>query len=87
MARYELIYLPSIAKDLRGLPKADVRRILARTEKLREDPHPAGAAKLEGTENRYRLRQGDYRILYCVDNDRIVVTVVKIGHRRDVYRN
>ena len=82
MARYELIYLPSITKDLRGLPKADVRHILARAEKLRDDPYPAGAAKLEGWENSFRLRQSDYRILYSVDNDRILVTVVKIGHRR-----
>ena len=87
MARYELIYLPSIARDLHGLPKADVRRILAKTEKLRDDAHPLGSKKLEGHENRYRLRQGDYRILYSVDDVRIVVAVVKIGHRSDVYRD
>ena len=86
MARYELIYLPSIARDLRGLPKAHVRRILARTERLRDDAHPPGSAKLEGHENRYRLRQGDYRILYSVDDVRVIVTIVKVGHRRDVYR-
>lgn len=86
MARYELIYLPSITKDLRGLPKTDVRRILARTEKLRDNAFPAGAMKLEGWENRYRLRQGNYRILYSVDDVRVVATVVKIGHRSDVYR-
>lgn len=86
MARYELIYLPSIAKDLRGLPKTDVRKILRRTESLREDPRPAGAVKLMGQE-RYRIRQGDYRIIYGIDDGRIIVTVVKIGHRRDVYRD
>ena len=86
MARYELIYLPSVAKDLRGLPKVIVRRILAKAEKLRDDAHPPGSAKLEGSEHRYRLRQGDYRILYCVDDVRIVITVVKVGHRREVYR-
>ncbi|HET7924431.1 MAG TPA: type II toxin-antitoxin system RelE/ParE family toxin [Rhodanobacteraceae bacterium] len=86
MARYELIYLPSIAKDLRGLPKTDVRRILRRAESLREEPRPPGAIKLMGQE-RYRIRQGDYRIIYAVDDDLIIVTVVKVGHRSDVYRD
>jgi len=85
MARYELLYLPSIAKDLRGLPKADVRRILARAERLRDDPYPPNALKLEG-EDRYRVRQGDYRILYSVDDGRVIIYIIKIGHRRDVYR-
>lgn len=85
MARYELVYLPSIAKDLRGLPKADIRRILARAEKLRDDPYPPGSLKLAGEEG-YRIRQGDYRILYSVDDRRVVVHIVKIGNRQDVYR-
>ena len=86
MARYELIYLPSITKDLRGLPKADVRKILRLAESLRDDPRPSGSVKLLG-EERYRARQGDYRIVYAVDDGPVIVTVVKIGHRRDVYRN
>ena len=86
MARYELIYLPSITKDLRGLPKADVRKILRLAESLRDDPRPSGSVKLLG-EERYRVRQGDYRIVYAVDDGLVIVTVVKIGHRRGVYRN
>lgn len=85
MARYELIYLSSVAKDLRGIPKDDVRRILARTESLASDPRPPGSTKLAGSE-RYRIRQGTYRILYSIDEHKIIVTVVKIGHRGDVYR-
>ncbi len=85
MARYELRYLPSIARDLRGLPRTDVRRILARTEKLRSDPYPPGFVKLAG-QDRYRIRQGNYRILYTVDDAIVLVEVVKIGHRSDVYR-
>jgi mRNA interferase RelE/StbE len=85
MARYELIYLPSIARDLRGLPKADVRRILQKAERLRDDPHPAGSIKVAG-QDRYRIRQGEYRILYTINDGRVLVTVVKIGHRRDIYR-
>jgi mRNA interferase RelE/StbE len=63
-----------------------VRKILRRAESLRDDPRPSGSVKLLG-EERYRVRQGDYRIVYAVDDGLVIVTVVKIGHRRDVYRN
>ncbi len=86
MARYELRFKPSVAKDLRGIPSADVRRILARIETLREDPRPPGAEKLSAQE-RYRLRQGDYRILYNVLDGEVIVEIVKVGHRREVYRD
>ncbi len=85
MARYELRFKPSVAKDLRGIPSADVRRILARIETLREDPRPSGSEKLSAQE-RYRLRQGDYRILYTVLDGEVIVEIVKVGHRREVYR-
>lgn len=85
MAIYELRVRASVAKDLRGLPKADVRRVLARIEGLSIDPRPAGAEKLSGDE-KYRIRQGDYRILYSIDDRQVIVEVVKVGHRREVYR-
>lgn len=85
MARYELRFKASVAKDLHGIPAADVRRILARIETLRENPRPPGAEKLTAQE-RFRLRQGDYRILYTVTEAEAVIEVVKVGHRRDVYR-
>jgi len=85
MARYELRFKPSVAKDLRDIPPADVRRILARIETLRDDPRPPTSEKLSAQE-RYRLRQGHYRILYTVSDAEVVVEVVKVGHRRDVYR-
>jgi mRNA interferase RelE/StbE len=85
MARYELRVKPSVARDLRGIPQADVRRILARIETLREDPRPPGSEKLSAQE-RYRLRQGNYRILYTVSDAELIVEVVKVGHRREVYR-
>ena len=85
MARYELRFKPSVAKDLRDIPRADVRRILARIETLCDDPRPSGSEKLSAQE-RYRLRQGNYRILYTVADAEVVVEIVKVGHRREVYR-
>lgn len=86
MARYSLSIKRSVAKDLRRIPNEDVARILARIEVLADDPRPPGCEKLSGQE-RYRLRQASYRIIYEIRDDELVVTVVKIGHRRDVYRS
>ncbi|MEE4303561.1 MAG: type II toxin-antitoxin system RelE/ParE family toxin [Wenzhouxiangella sp.] len=85
MARFELAFRRSVAKDLRRIPKRDVKRILQRVESLRDDPRPAGCEKLSGQE-RYRIRQGVYRILYEILDRRLIVTVVKVGHRKQVYR-
>jgi mRNA interferase RelE/StbE len=86
MARYELRVKLSVAKDLRGVPKVDVRRILARMEALRDDPRASGCEKLAGNRELYRVRQGVYRIVYTVDDALVIVEVVKVGHRGDVYR-
>lgn len=85
MGRFELRFKPSVAKDLRGVPKSDIRRLLNRIESLRDEPRPAGCEKLTGREL-YRIRQGVYRVVYSVDDDRVVIEVIKVGHRRDVYR-
>ena len=85
MARYKLEFKRSVAKDLRPIPKKDVRRILERIEALPGNPRPAGCEKLSGLE-RYRIRQGRYRILYEIIDDQLLVTVVKIGHRRSIFR-
>ena len=86
MARYRLLFKQSVAKDLRALPQADVAAILRRIETLADDPRPSGCEKISAQE-RYRVRQGVYRVLYEIRDQELVVTVVKIGHRRDVYRN
>ena len=83
MGRYRLLFKKSVARDLRAIPKNDVQRILKRVGALAEDPRPDGCDKLTDPE-RYRIRQGPYRILYEVQDDPRVVTVVKIGHRWDM---
>ena len=85
MARYELRFKASVRKDLRPIPRPEVQRILDRIDLLRDDPRPAGAEKLSGQE-RYRVRQGTYRILYTIEDVELIVEVVKVGHRRDVFR-
>ncbi len=84
MAKYEVVFKRSVYKDLRPIPDTDVRRILTRIRSLANEPRPAGCEKLSG-EERYRVRQGVYRIIYSIEDDRLVVTVVKIGHRGKVY--
>jgi len=85
MARYELRVRPSVAKDLRGIPKADVKRILTRMQGLREDPRAPGCEKLGGAEL-YRVRQGVWRIVYEIHDEWIVVEVIRVGHRSEVCR-
>jgi len=85
MARYSLAFKQSVAKDLRPIPDNDVARILRRIEALQEDPRPPGSEKLSG-QQRYRVRQGVYRIIYEIADEHLLITVVKIGHRKHVYR-
>ncbi|MEZ4510889.1 MAG: type II toxin-antitoxin system RelE/ParE family toxin [Chloroflexota bacterium] len=86
MANYKIIFRQSVAKDLRSIPQQDIQRILQRIEDLAREPRPIGSEKLSG-EEKYRIRQGNYRILYLIEDDIVTVTVVKIGHRREVYRH
>jgi mRNA interferase RelE/StbE len=85
VASYSLRIKRSAAKEIEALPLKDRRRVVARIESLADNARPPGAEKLSG-EDKYRLRQGDYRILYEIVDAALVVTVVKVGNRRDVYR-
>lgn len=84
MAKYEVVFKRSVYKDLRPIPNADVKCILTRIGSLANDPRPAGCEKLSGQE-RYRVRQGVYRIIYAIEDTRLIVTVVKVGHRGQIY--
>lgn len=85
MAAYNIFFKRSVEKDLKTIPKKDLNRILDRIKKLAEDPRPAGSEKLTGLE-RYRVRQGLYRIVYSIQDNELTIWVVKVGHRKDVYR-
>jgi mRNA interferase RelE/StbE len=84
MGRFEVRFRPSVRKDLRGIPGADVRRILDRIRELSVDPRPIDCKKLTGRDL-YRIRSGAYRVVYEIHDREVVVVVVKVGHRRDVY--
>jgi len=85
VASYKLLIKPTAGKEIEAVPKQDRRRIVAKITSLSRNPRPPGCEKLSG-HDQYRLRQGNYRILYEIQDLDLVVLVVKIGHRRDVYR-
>ena len=87
MADYRLLIKRSAAKELNQIGEAPGRRrLVERIRKLSSDPRPFGSEKLSGREELYRVRSGRYRIVYTVDDASATVTIVKIGHRKDVYR-
>ena len=85
MASYRLLIKPSAVKEIEALPKTDRRRVVAKIESLAGNPRPPGCEKLSG-HDQYRVRQGSYRILYSIEDRNLVVIVVRVGHRREVYR-
>jgi mRNA interferase RelE/StbE len=87
VARYSLLIKPSAGKELEAAgTKSDRLRIIGRIRDLAEDPRPHGSEKLAGYADRYRVRQGNYRIVYVIDDSESKVTIFKVGHRKDVYR-
>jgi mRNA interferase RelE/StbE len=83
---YRLLIKPSAVKEIEAIPlKRERRRLVERLVKLTENPRPFGSEKLSGQE-KYRVRQGRYRILYSIEDQNLLVYVVKVGHRKDVYR-
>ena len=84
MESYRIVVKKSVSKDLKKIPNKDVLRILEAIKSLAQDPRPPQSKKLSGQE-RYRLRQGNYRILYSIEDEKLIVQVVKVGNRRDIY--
>ena len=87
MASYSLQIKPSAGKELEAIDsKSDRQRVVAKVQALASNPRPRGSEKLAGYTDRYRIRQGSYRVVSLIDDDVGMVTIYKIGHRRDVYR-
>lgn len=83
---YRIEFKPSAGREFSGLPKKIQKRIAVKINSLADTPRPRGGEKLEGSEHRYRVRVGDYRIIYEVRDEVLLILVVRIGHRREVYR-
>jgi len=83
---YRIEISPRAAREIRALPRQLQVRISARLTALANDPRPPGTKLLSGEEGLYRIRVGDYRVVYAVEDDVLLVLVVKVGHRRDVYQ-
>jgi len=85
MAEYEVFFKESVHKDLKKIPKNDLIKILACIEKLSNEPQPVGCEKLTDQEL-YRIRQGRYRIVYSIQDSELTVWIIKVAHRKSVYR-
>ena len=86
MAAYSILFKESVRKDLAAITAKDLQRIMERIGMLAEEPRPMGSEKLSAQE-RYRIRQGNYRIVYSIQDQELTVWVVKVAHRREVYRD
>jgi len=84
MENYKIEIKKSAAKEIRKLPKNDINRIVEKIQMLSSDPRPSGCKKLSGDE-KYRIRIGTYRILYSIHDNKLVIFIVKVGHRKDIY--
>lgn len=86
MASYKVILKPSVEKDLRSMPQSFVARVFKHIETLKDEPFPRQSIKLAGAEQLYRIRIGDYRVIYSVDKSNKQIVIHYVRHRRDVYR-
>jgi mRNA interferase RelE/StbE len=85
VANYKICIKPSAAKELKKIPKKVLQKVVEKIKGLASDPRPPGCEKLS-SEERFRIRQGDYRIVYTIEDEKLIVIVVKIGYRRDDYK-
>jgi mRNA interferase RelE/StbE len=85
VANYKILIKPSAVKELKKIPKKELKKITDRIQALSSDSRPPGCEKL-AAQNAYRIRQGTYRIIYTIEDDKLIILIIKIGHRRDIYR-
>lgn len=86
MAFYKLVWKPSAERELRKLPREVIARLVALAESLARDPYPPDAKKLSGTGYAYRVRSGDYRLVYEIIQGELIIHIIRVDHRREVYR-
>jgi len=86
MASYRLVWKSSAERELRQLPKEAIIKLLALAESLSQNPFPAGVKKLQGAKYTFRVRSGDYRLVYEVQGNELLIQIIRVGHRREVYR-
>ena len=84
--KYNIAFAPAALRQLRKLPTTDQKRIAREIETLQNDPRPPGTKKLQGADNLWRLRVGDYRVVYEIQGTKLIVLVLRIAHRKDIYR-
>ena len=85
MAGYRVFFKSSVEKEFSAIPKKDVKRILDRIKTLEDNPRPISCEKITGQE-KHRLRRGRYRIVFSIQDEELTAWVVKVGHRKDIYR-
>ncbi len=84
--KYQVDFKPSAARELRKLPKDIAKRISEKIDSLADNPFPHGYTEMKGSRDYYRIKAGDYRIIYTVEHGELLILVVTIGHRREIYR-
>lgn len=84
---YSIFYKKSVEKELKKLPKSSLVAVIKKIQTLAKNPKPNGSVKLRGSINLYRIRYSDYRIIYSINNDELVILVIKVAHRKEVYRD
>ena len=86
MARYDIEISATAEKQIRKIPQKDQIAVFRRIQELATEPRPQGSRKLQGYDDVYRIRVRSYRILYSIEDKHLIIIILKVGHRRDVYR-
>ncbi len=87
MKKYEILWKKSAVKEINTIPKDTAIKILELIDKLADEPRPSNCIKLTGLSNYYRIRIGNHRIIYSIQDSILIIEIIKIGHRKDVYRD
>lgn len=87
MAPFNIKWKSSAKKELKKIDRTEIPKILSEVEKLSKDPYPSNHKKLLGTEHIYRIKIGNYRVIYFIENDELIIEIIRVRHRKEVYRN